>query len=195
VIAVIAATALLLAQFTVVPPQQAPLMQNRTPVKADAPPMPMVNSPSVDRWFILAGSAGSQGEIAMAKLALRRSHTDEVRAFAATMISEHTGLLQAMTRAAGRALPMPAPAPADQLAMYQLEHATDVDFDQMYVMDEVAGHMQTLGAFQTEDDHGANAALKAFAKQWTPTIQSHLQTAVDITKHVGADSPLKTGAN
>ena len=48
-----------------------------------------------------------------------------------------------------------------------------------------------LMAFQTEAENGTNAQLKELARKWMPTIQAHLQLAVDTAKHVGGASPFK----
>lgn len=190
--------ALVVAQAAPVPPQQEPLTVNRAPVQVVPPPgMRSAPSRAVDRQFAMAAMQSSNAELAMAQLAVRRGRTDEVKSFAKKMISEHLGLMQALGPEAKRVLgatAVPALAPPDALTMYRLEHVADVDFDQTYVLAQVGGHLATLGAFQTEDEDGADQRLKTVAKQWTPTIQSHLQLAIDITQHIGGDSPLKTGA-
>lgn len=190
--------ALFLARQVAIPPAQAPLTENRAPVPVVPPPaMAEPSSAQIDRWFAAAARASDNAELAMAELALRRSRTDEVRAYARTMISEHTGLSRALEpllrRVAGPPR-SPALAPSDALTYYRLEHAPDVDFDQTYALAQVGGHLAALGAFQTEREHGADASLKRVVTTWTPTIQAHLELAIDVTRHIGGDSPLKTGA-
>ena len=196
-LATLALTATLVAQQVTLPPEQSPLTENRAPIRVIPPPGKMTApSPQVDRWFANVARKSGDAEIEMAKLALRRGHTDEVKAYARQMISEHLGLSRALAPELRR-YPDPAPktlAPGDALTYYRLEHVPDVDFDQTYVLAQVAGHLATLGAFQTEADDGADARLKNVVAEWMPTIQSHLQLAIDITKHIGGDSPLKTGA-
>ena len=188
----------LLGQAVTVPPQRAPLTENRAPVPVAPPPgAPMAPAMRVDRLFATAANDSSNAEIAFAKLALARSHTDEVKSYARSMISEHEGLMAALlprlTSVMGKTPPHELSAP-DALTYYRLQHVPDVAFDQTYVLTQVAGHLVTLGAFQTESEDGADAALKKTVKQWTPTIQSHLELAVDITRHVGGENPLKSGA-
>ncbi len=188
----------LLAQVVAIPAQQDPLTQNRAPVRANPAPNPFAApSPRVDRLFAVAANASSNAEITFAQLALQRGRTDEVKSYARTMISEHIGLMKALMPHVQHVLGRMPPhelAPADALTYYRLEHVADVDFDQTYVLTQVAGHLVTLGVFQAESDNGADTALKRTVRQWLPTIQSHLQLAVDLTQHIGGDSPLKTGA-
>lgn len=187
-----------LAQPVTIPPQQDPLRENRAPVRANPPPNPFAApSPRVDRLFAIAANDSSNAEIVFAKLALQRGHADEVKSYARKMISEHLGLMQALEPHLRRVLgkmPSHELSQSDALAFYRLQHVADVDFDQSYILTQVAGHLATLGAFQAESDDGTDTALKMTVREWTPTIQSHLQLAVDITQHIGGDSPIKTGA-
>lgn len=177
------------------PSPQAPMKQNRAPVQAQ--PAPLQQQPSsaeVDRLFALAAMQGNNAEIDMAELALKRGSANEVKSYAGKMIAEHKGLMDEMIPILQRVLTSPPSerlAPADQLAMRHLESVKPVDFDQIYVMQQIGGHLATLTAFQTEADNGTNAQLKELVRKWTPTIQAHLELAIDTAKHVGGASPFK----
>jgi putative membrane protein len=176
------------------PPPQAPMKQNRAPVQAQPAPMQQPSSAEVDRLFALAAMQGSNAEIDMAELALKRGSADEVKAYAGKMISEHKGMMEELMPVLHRILANPPAerlAPADQLAMHHLESIKPVDFDQAYVMQQIGGHLATLTAFQTEADNGTDPQLKEVVRKWTPTIQAHLELAVDTAKHVGGASPFK----
>ena len=173
---------------------QAPMKQNRAPVPAQPAPLQQSSSPDVDRLFTIAATQGNNAELDMAELTLKRGSADEVKAYAQKMIAEHKGLMDEMTPALQRVLgnsPTERLAPSDQLAMRHLEAVKPVDFDQLYVMTQISGHLATLTAFQTEADNGTDAQLKELARKWMPTIQAHLQLAVDLAKHVGGASPFK----
>ena len=135
---------------------QAPMKQNRAPVQAQPAPLQQPSSAEVDRLFALAATQGSNAEIDMAELALKRGSADEVKAYAAKMIAEHKGLMDELMPVLQRVLPNgPAErlAPADQLALRHLESVKPVDFDQLYVMQQIGGHLATLTAFHTEADN------------------------------------------
>jgi putative membrane protein len=189
--------ALFLAQVVSVPPEQAPLTQGRAPVTIVAPPdAPGAPNSNVDLDFSRAAVESSRAEIAMAELALARSHTDEVRSFAQNMISEHMGLMHALAPAIDHVLPGASRAaqlsPADELTYYHLQHAADVDFDHTYALAQVGGHIAAYGAFTTEEQDGRNARLKQLAREWRPTITAHLQLAVEMAQHVGGDNPIRS---
>ena len=176
------------------PSPQAPMKHTRPPVPAQPAPLQQPSSAEVDRLFALAAMQGNNAEIGMAELALKRGSANEVKGYAGKMIAEHKGLMEEMMPVLQRVLTNP-PAerltPADQLAMRHLESVKPVDFDQLYVMEQIGGHLAMLTAFQTEADNGADAELKELVRKWTPTIQAHLQLAVDTAKHVGGASPFK----
>ncbi len=177
------------------PSSQAPMTQNRAPVPAQPAPMTYPESAIVDRTFALAAMQGNNAEIDMAQLALKRGTANEVKGYAGKMIAEHGGLMKEMEPVLRTALGAPAPperlAAPDMLAMRHLESVSPVDFDQAYVMQQIGDHLATLTAFHTVAENGTNPQLKALARKWTPTIQAHLELAVDLTQHIGGSSPFK----
>jgi len=177
------------------PPPQAPTTQNRAPVQAQPAPAHEPAVPGVDRLFATAAFHGTNAEIDMARLALRRGTANEVKQFAGKMIAEHTAMMEEMMPALRRVMPAMPPqrlAAPDALAMRHLEGASPADFDQGYILQQIGGHLATLAAFQAEADNGTDAQLKSLARKWLPSIQAHLELAVDITKHIGGSSPFKS---
>jgi len=177
------------------PSPQAPMMQNRAPVPAQPAPMTYPESASVDRTFALAAMQGNNAEMDMAQLALKRGTANEVKGYAGKMIAEHSGLMKEMEpvlrTVLGASAPLERLAAPNMLAMRHLESVGPVDFDQAYVMQQIGDHLATLTAFHTVAENGTNPQLKALARKWTPTIQAHLELAVDLTQHIGGSSPFK----
>ena len=178
------------------PSPQAPVRQNRAPVQASPAPVHEPASASVDRLFALAAMQGNNAELDMAQLALRRASANEIKSYAGKMIAEHEGMMQEMMPALRRVLRANAPpqrlAAPDALAYRHLEAVPPVDFDQAYAMQQIGDHLATLTAFQTEADNGTDPQLKQVVRKWLPTIQAHLELAVDLTRHIGGSSPFKS---
>ena len=173
---------------------QAPMKENRAPVPASPAPMRHAQSSDVDRAFALAFTQSSNAEMDLADLAAQRATANEVKAFAAKMVAEHKGMSEEITPLLQGILSTPPAerlAAPDQLALKHLEALKPVDFDQEYILSQIAAHLTTLTAFQAEADNGTDAQLKQVIRKWTPTIQAHLELAVDIAKHVGGSSPFK----
>ena len=182
--------ALMMAQGGSTP--QAPMKENRAPVPATPAPMKLQTSSEVDETFAVAAMQGNNAEMDMAQLALKQSNADEVKAFAKKMISEHEGLMNEMMPVLQRLSAGKTPerlAPADKLALLHLASLSPVDFNQMYVMQQIGDHLASLTAFKTAAKNGTDPQLKAVAQKWTPTIQAHLELAVDLVKHIGGSSP------
>ncbi len=169
-------------------------IQNRAPVPANPGPTKYATPPGIDHTFAIAASQGNNAEMDMANLALKQAHAGEAVSFARTMIEEHEAMAKQFQPATSRLLPAGPPerlAPADMLAFEHLQTVSAVDFDQEYLIGQVGGHLATLTVFQTEADNGTDPELKELARKWLPTIKSHLELAVDMTKHIGGSSPFK----
>jgi putative membrane protein len=175
-------------------PSQGPMKENRAPVPAQPAPLQQPQSADVDRLFAITLIQGTNTELDGAVLASERAGANEVKGYAAKMMSEHKGIAEQLMPALQKILSTPPAeriAPADQLAMQHLRAVKPVDFDQEYVMTQIAGHLAMLTAFQTEADNGSDPQVKELVRRWTPTIKAHLELAVDLAKHVGGSSPFK----
>ncbi len=168
--------------------------QNVAPVSAPAPPS--VRAPkltAVDDAFAVAATQGNDAELAAARLALERSHSGAVIAFARQMLVDH-GMISAegapLLKRHLASPPAHLNAP-DTLAMRYLGALPPVDFDQQYALLQIGDHLATQTAFATEARDGKDVALRAFAQKWLPTIGAHLELAVMLVKHVGGDTPFK----
>jgi len=184
---------LFLTQAGPIPPQ-APMKENRAPVPAPAAAMKQSESADVDHAFALAFIQGSNAELDLAGLAAQRATANEVKGYAAKMSAEHKGMCDEMMPVLHRVVSTPPAqrlAPGDELGLKHLESVKPVDFDQEYIMSQIGAHLAMLTAFKTEADNGTDAQLKELVRRWTPTIQAHLELAVDIAKHVGGSSPFK----
>ena len=168
--------------------------QNRAPVPATPAPTKYTESPAIDHTFAIAATQANNAELDMANLALKHAHAGEAVSFAKTMIEEHEAMMKEFQPVISRLLPSPPAerlAPADDLAFQHLQSVSAVDFDQEYLLGQVAGHLATMTVFQTEADNGTDPQLKELVRKWLPSIKSHLELAVDLTKHIGGSSPFK----
>lgn len=176
--------------------QGEPMKQNRAPVQANPAPEDHPTSPDVDHLFGIAFLQSDRFETQAAALASNHGTADEVKGYAAKMMSEHSGMKESFDPVLHRLTASNDEshgglAPADDLALKHLASLKPVDFDQEYIISQIGGHLTALAAFQAEADNGANAELKELARKWLPTIKAHLELAVDLSKHVAGSSPFK----
>jgi putative membrane protein len=127
--------------------------------------------------------AANTGEINTANLAQTKSTNDQVKAFAADMIKDHTAMNDQATALATK-LNM---TPEDNVTsthlktmgdktMAKLQGLTGTAFDKAYVDSAVMDHKQVLAMIdKTLLPNAKNGELKAMLKSARPTIAQHLQ--------------------
>ena len=138
---------------------------------------------SSDKKFAMTAAAGGMAEVEMARLALTKASSDEVKQYAQKMIDDHTAAnTELMSIASMKGITLPtAPDAKMQAMMAKMEKLSGEAFDREYVM--MAGHkdhqkMEKL--FRDESTRGRDADLKAFAAKTLPVVQQHLQMAREL---------------
>ncbi len=168
--------------------------QNTAPISAPAPPSaPSPALASVDAAFAIAFVQGNTAEVKTAQLALTRTQSDEIAAFARQMILDHDTIASEGMPVVRRHLAHPPESvdAADVIALLHLANLSAVDFDQQYALTQIADHLSTQTAFTAEARDGKDPELRAFAAKWLPTIAAHLELAITLVKHIGGDTPFK----
>ena len=136
---------------------------------------------SVDKTtFVKTVAGANRFEIESSKLALTRPTSDDVKAFANQMITDHEMAgeeLGQILRAEGD-VPMVnelASKEADMLT--ELNAATGAKFEASYVEMQLKAHEQAVSLFQTYAGNPDDKALGQFAKKMLPTLEMHLEHA------------------
>ncbi len=149
----------------------------------------------IARQFMVAAMPGGHAEVALARLARERGHETQVLAFAQNMMTDHPPINAELLALSSKRMDVgavPKYSIADQIAMERLAKLSPADFDQQYLLSQIADHLVAIMVFQTEADNGTDPALKKAAKDALPMLQNHLQLAVEAVKHVGGDTPFKS---
>jgi len=128
--------------------------------------------------FVEEVSAKGIAEVEGAKLALEKSNSPDVQAFAQKMISDHTAANMELARIASRKnIEMSDEAELTTKAKkFVLEQRDGESFDEAYAKNQVSAHEDTIELFQqaaVSDD----PEIAAFAKQTLPKLQNHLKMA------------------
>ena len=136
--------------------------------------------------FVPAAAMSDLYEIEAGKIAVQRGNAD-VKKFGQMMIDHHTKMsteFKAALKAANIAEP---PATLDerrQGLLNNLKAAGDTDFDEAYLHQQAAAHLEALTLHKTYASRGDNAALKAVAEKAQPIVQQH----IDELKRIGGDA-------
>jgi len=130
----------------------------------------------------------NQVDIDAGKLAERKSHTKDVKAFAKLMVVDHTGVNKAATALVTKLKVTPEPnATSASLAkggvdnIKHLKSLSGAAFDHAYIDNEVTYHEAVLDALDhTLIPSAKNEELKALLVQVRPAFEAHLEHAKKI---------------
>jgi len=133
--------------------------------------------------FVDEATAAGVAEIEAGKLALQKSTTANVKAFAQKMITEHTAANKELTAIAKkRSLKVSTEAETlNKAKAFVLKHRDGESFDEAYAKNQVKSHKDTIELFK-EASVSADAELAAFATATLPKLEHHLMMAQDLAK-------------
>lgn len=132
-------------------------------------------------------------DVAMAKLALERGRSDQVKAFAKTMVDDHTAVNERAAELAKKlglspednATSRSLQAGADE-AREKLEGLSGAAFDRAYMEREVGYHQAVLDALdRTLIPNADNAELKSLLQDARAAVAAHLARAKSISDGLG----------
>lgn len=145
--------------------------------------------------FVTRAALSDLYEIDSSRLALERSQSAPVKAFAQRMIDEHTRMSNEMKAAiaqAGLEARPPTVLDAERTELMRaLRDASPADFDDRYIDQQTEAHENTLNLFRDFSGNGDNDQLKALATRAAPMIETHLQTVRALDEGAADDA---TGA-
>jgi len=127
--------------------------------------------------FAATVAGGNQFEIDSSKMALIRSNSKPVKAFAQRMIDDHRVADGKFKHALAEAKlpPPPAKLSAEHRAVLaDLKSKKAAAFDKAYIEAQYTAHVETVDLFKAYAEAGDNARLQFFAQEMLPTLQSHL---------------------
>lgn len=131
--------------------------------------------------FVDEASAKGLAEIESSKLALSKSTSTDIKAFAQKMITDHSAANTELAGIAGRKN-IEVADEAELLTKakkFVLEQRDGESFDEAYAKNQVAAHEVTIELFERaaiSDD----AEIAAFAKKTLPKLQHHLKMAQEL---------------
>lgn len=162
-----------------------------------APMMLAPNASTADGLFLQSVTGSNLFEIQSSQVALTKSNTPAVRAYAQMLIDHHTTAQnQVNTLAAARAVPLPKTLPPElQLKVTTLGDLNAASFDAAFLQEQVLAHQLTLSLIQNERTAGKDTAVVALADQLSPVIQQHLQEAQTLLGAAPAPVPAPVPAS
>ncbi len=133
--------------------------------------------------FVHNVTIANEFEIQSSRVALQKTKSPAVRAFAQTMIDDHTNAgakfktaLQAST-APNKHVVNGILDAGHQKTMSQLQTDSPAAFDADYITAQTNAHKEAVDLFTDYSKTGEDASLKQFASDTLPTLQRHYDEA------------------
>jgi putative membrane protein len=149
-----------------------PASRAQTPQQALVAPAPSTAE------FVRQSALNDLFEVTASRMAIERSQTPGVRDFAQQTMSDHdewSANLKHALKAGSVMLTVPTSLDVPhQESLKDLEAKSGEQFDQAYVKEQIQGHREALDLQRAYAQAGDNAALKQFAGQAAPIVESHL---------------------
>lgn len=144
--------------------------------------------------FVDDATAGGIAEVETSKLALEKSSSADVKAFANMMITDHSKANDELAALAKKHdIEVPDSTTLVKQAKEKILDLRDESFDNAYANNQVKAHEEAIERFKKEantvtDDRTKGATeLKAFAQKMLPALEKHL----DMAKKLQAAHPDK----
>lgn len=150
--------------------------------------------------FVKKAAQGNLAEVQLGQLALQKSSSPQVKQFAQRMIDDHSKAEDQLKQVASQDnVTLPDSPNAQQKATKdRLEKLSGSQFDRAYMRDMVTDHTKDVSEFKMEAKNAKDPAVKNFASQTAPILESHLKEAKSIapkTAHEGHKTTTSAGAS
>lgn len=138
--------------------------------------------------FVEEASAKGVAEIEVARLALEKAVTEEVKGFAQTMLDDHQRANQELAALATRkGLEVSDDAELiNQAKALVLKLRGEESFDKAYINNQVQAHKQTIALFRQASE-SSDKDIAAFASETLPKLEHHLQMAEQVNAQLPQD--------
>jgi putative membrane protein len=134
--------------------------------------------------FADTAGASDAFEIAAGKLAQEKGESKAVKDFGAMMVAQHTDSTAKLKAAGAKSDPKVVPNPAlnaeQEANLTALRGASGEAFDTLYKTQQIAAHQQALALMQAYAANGDAPAIKSFAQETAPVVETHLDKVRDL---------------
>jgi putative membrane protein len=146
--------------------------------------------PSADANFMKNAAEAGNAEVESSKLAVDKSSSADVKAFAQQMVDDHTKAgdeLKALAQQKGVKV-SDKPSIAQTAKIELLKPTSGASFDRHYASTfGVTAHQDTVALFRKEAQNGKDADVKAWATKTLPTLEHHLTMGQDLKSKTAAE--------
>lgn len=138
-----------------------------------------------DQAFVAKAMEGDAAEVQLGQLAQQKSQSNDVKQFAAKMVSDHQQMndkwFKPVAKQIGASEPK-GPSKKDKKLAEKLQGLSGQQFDTEYIQAMVKDHKQDLKDFQSEAQSAQDPNVKQIAQQGSDVISKHLQMIEQIAQ-------------
>lgn len=157
-----------------------------TPLCALAAPSAGADDLTFEGQVLVTLHGANTMEIAAGKLAVAKGSSPAIQQFGAELVKDHSAAdEQVLALAAQRNVPMPA-APASDPNLGYVSGLSGEAFDRAFIQMMLDDHIKAIEMVQSAQKRIANVPVAAFLKALLPTLESHRDTAVALSKGLRA---------
>ena len=141
-----------------------------------------------DSDFVKKVAKSNNAEVELARLAVKKGTSGEVKEFANQMMRDHSKAnreLADLAAAKGMDIPKGTPLSEDVTAVH-LKMLSGKSFDEAFVKAMVDDHKDAVSALEKASESAQDADVKHFASNMLPTLKGHLTKIEEISAEVNA---------
>jgi putative membrane protein len=165
------------------------LLGQETAASSKSSEDPAVNT-MPDTHFAKEAAAGGMAEVELGQLAQQKGSSEAVKNFGKRMVTDHSQANEKLTSIASeQKIGLAAGLNRQDQATYDhLSSLSGDAFDKAYARDMVSDHVKDIAAFKKEAATGKDEAIKKFASETLPTLETHLKLAHQMAQTVGVST-------
>lgn len=155
---------------------------NTSNITGDAATTPPAVLSSDDKDFVTKASQGGMLEVALGQVVAKNAKTADVKAFANTMVTDHSKANDELSALAGKkGVTVPVQLEDSKKSKVDdYEKMTAPKLDKKYADDMVEDHEDDVKEFQKASTDLKDPDLRAWAAKTLPILQHHLAMAKDM---------------
>jgi putative membrane protein len=149
---------------------------------------------STDRNFVDKAAADGTAEVTLAKLAMDRAQSMEVKNFARKMLEDHNKANTELKQIADKkGVNVPTTLDDKHQRVYEkLAKLSGDEFDREYIKAMTEDHDDAVTLFRNETEKGQDADLKSFAMKTLPVLEKHDDMAHIDKEHLESMKKMPT---
>jgi putative membrane protein len=142
-----------------------------------------------DARFVVKTAQANLAEVQMSAWAKEHALSDEVRAFAARVLDDHTKLADELRVLAAKesATPVADLDPKDAIEIERQKTLEPNLLDRAYMREVMKWHLREAEAFRREIDNGKDPSLRNWAARMFLQIQAHIKQGEDTERAIGME--------